>query len=100
MTRRMSAKGERSLAGIAERLRVSREALGLSQAKFCRMAGLHKQTYNAYELAKERPSIDMAFKIKDTHRLTLEWIYDADHSGLRAQLFDAIRALRKTRNPS
>jgi transcriptional regulator with XRE-family HTH domain len=97
MTRRMTAMGDRSLASIGERLRVSREALGYNQADFCRKAQISKTAYNAYEKAKERPSIDNAFRIKDAHKLTLEWIYDGDNSGLRASLADAIKSIRQAR---
>ena len=93
----MTSTGERSVAEIGDRLRISREALGLNQADFCRKAGISKTGYNAFEKAHERPSVDTALRIKDAHRLTLDWIYDGDSSGLRAKLADAIKAILQAR---
>jgi transcriptional regulator with XRE-family HTH domain len=82
---------------IGERLRLTREALGLSQADFARQASVSPSAYNQYEKGKMRPAIDQAVKIRDAHKLTLDWIYLGDNSGLRASLADAIKALRQTR---
>jgi transcriptional regulator with XRE-family HTH domain len=90
--------GERSVAKIGDRLRISREALGLNQAEFARCAGLSRNAYSAYERGRERPSLDNAIRLKDAHSLTLDWIYDGDSSGLRAKLADAIKAILQARH--
>jgi DNA-binding XRE family transcriptional regulator len=93
----MTELKERSLARIAERLRKIREALGMNQAEFARRAGMSRNAYNAYEKARERPALDQALRLCDTYKLTLDWIYRGDDSGLRADLADAIRAITKAR---
>ena len=82
---------------IAERLRITREALGLNQVNFTRKANVSKTAYNAYERGHERPSIDSAVRLCDAHRLSLDWIYRGDDSRLPAGLADAIRAISKAR---
>jgi transcriptional regulator with XRE-family HTH domain len=72
----------RSVEAIAKRLRATREALGIKQAEFAERANIPNNTYNQYEQAKGRPSLDFAFKLRDTYGLTLDWIYDGDPSGL------------------
>ena len=97
MTKRMTAHGERAVPKIGERLRITREALGLNQAEFARRAGLSRNAYNAYERARERPSLDNAIRLVDAHQLTLDWVYSGDNSGLRSSLADAIKAIRQAR---
>lgn len=82
---------------IGERLRLTREALGLSQAQFARKAEVSSSAYNQYERGRMRPAIDQAIKIRDAHKLTLDWIFLGDNSGLKASLADAIKALRQAR---
>lgn len=72
----------RSIEAIAKRLRQTREALGMKQAEFAERANIPNNTYNQYEQAKGRPSLDFAFKLRDTYGISLDWIYDGDPSGL------------------
>lgn len=80
-----------SIEAIAQRLVATREALGLSQAEFCRRAGVAANTYNQWEMAKGRPSIDGATKIADEFDLTLDWIYRGKIDQQRHDLVLAIR---------
>ena len=96
----MMTSGDMSLAKISERLRVTREALGYSQASYCRKVGLSKPAYNQNEKGKTRPSLDNALRICHAfsdHRITLEWIFRGDGSGLNPALHEAIKAIRQTR---
>jgi len=88
---------QRSKAGVGERLRITREALGLPQKEFADRAGLAANTYNQYEQGRNMPSLDAAQSLCDHHNLTLDWIYRGDPSGLRYQLADAIKAIRAAR---
>jgi transcriptional regulator with XRE-family HTH domain len=97
MKTRMTAKGDRSLSAIGERLRLTREALGLSQAAFARAAKISAPSYNQYEKGVTRPSIDQAIRMRDAHKLTLDWIFLGDNSGLKTALHEAIKALRQAR---
>lgn len=90
--------GERSLKAIGERLRLTREALGISQAAFAKKARISPSAYNQYEKGRMRPAIDPALALCDHYKLTLDWIYRGDNSGLRADLSDAIKAIRQTRS--
>ena len=72
----------RSIEAIATRLIATRKTIGLKQAEYAERAGIPDNTYNQYEQAKGRPSLDFAFKLRDTYGLTLDWIYDGDPSGL------------------
>ena len=84
---------ERSLASIGDRLRLTRQVAGLQQNEFCLRAGLATNTYNQYEQGKRRPSIDHANALCDAYKLTLDWIYRGDPSGLPYAMADAIKAL-------
>ena len=82
---------------IGERLRVTREAEGLQQNEYAERAGLAVNTYNQYEQGKTRPKIENAVKLCETYKLTLDWIYRGDPSGLRYNLAEAIKSLRQLR---
>ena len=92
------ATGDRALKAIGERLRLTREAMGLTQAEFARQARVSPSAYNQYEKGRIRPAIDQAVRMREAHKITLDWIYCGDNSGLRVQLADAIKALRQTRS--
>lgn len=96
MTDRLS--DGRSRVAIGERLRLTREALGLQQNEFAERAGLATNTYNQYERGKNTPNLDAAHALCDHHALTLDWIYRGDASGLRYHLAHAIKALRSARS--
>lgn len=66
------------LDDIAERLRLTRIALGLTQASIGRLAGISYQAWNNYEKARKRISIDQALLLCRSTGLTLDWIYQGD----------------------
>lgn len=68
----------RSVPAIAERLRLTREALDLSQSDLCRRTGVAANTYNQWENAKGRPGLDQAMMLCDGLGVTLDWIYFGD----------------------
>jgi DNA-binding XRE family transcriptional regulator len=80
----------RTVAAIAERLRRTRDALGLNQTTFAAGAGLALNTYNQYEKAVSRPELDKAQQLCDAYGLTLDWIYRGDPSGLPMRLATAL----------
>jgi transcriptional regulator with XRE-family HTH domain len=89
--------GPYSDAAIGERLRFTREALGLQQNEFCERAGISTSAYNGYEMGDKRPSIEFGIALCNAWQLTLDWIYRDDNSGLRYDLAEAIKALRQAR---
>jgi transcriptional regulator with XRE-family HTH domain len=82
---------------IGKRLRLTREAMGLTQAAFCRKAGLSPSGYNQFEKGGTRPRIDSALALRDAHGLSLDWIYLGDRGGLSPHLMKAIKALEACR---
>ena len=72
----------RRIDSIAARLVATREARGMSQAEFAAGAEIARNTYNQWEMAKGRPSLDEAIKLCDTYNLTLDWIFLGDPGGL------------------
>ena len=91
---------DRGRDGIAYRLRLTREAFGMDQGVFAAKAGVAANTYNQYETGKNAPSLDVAHKLCDTWKLTLDWIYRGDASSLRHETAHAIDAMRQLRNRS
>ena len=82
---------------IGQRLRLARDAYGFAQGEFAEAAGLTQHAYNQYENGKRVPSIDVAIALRDRHRLTLDYIYCGDLSGLRFALGDTIRKMQELR---
>lgn len=79
---------------ISERLRLTREALGLSQVELCRRTGISTTTWNNYEKGINRISLDEAFKLKRRLSVSLDWIYFGDEAMLPARVIDGIRRPR------
>lgn len=90
----------RSKHAIGRRLELTRRAIGLSQSEFAQRADLAKNSYNQYETGTNRPQLEAAIKLVDAYRLTLDWIYLGDPSGLRFDLAEAIKALRSVEKQS
>ena len=67
---------------ISVRLKRTRKAFGLSQAKWCRLVGITPSAWNNYERGTNRISLDQALKICRATGISLVWIY----RGLRAAL--------------
>src|SRR5262245_46331527 len=99
MHRLAMATGEKSLKAIGERLRITREALGRTQADFARRAKLSASAYNQYEKGRMRPAIDAAISLCEVYGITLDWIYLGDNSNIRPRdLREAIQAIRQIRS--
>ena len=61
----------RSKAAIGERLRLTRQALGMAQGDFASRAGIAANTYNQYEGGVNKPDLDKANAICDAYQVTL-----------------------------
>jgi transcriptional regulator with XRE-family HTH domain len=88
----------RSKAAVGARLRISREAYGLDQMTFAKKAGLKSSTYNQYERGVNHPQIEAGLALKDAFRLSLDWVYDGDPSGLSYKLHEAILSAMRLRS--
>jgi transcriptional regulator with XRE-family HTH domain len=80
----------RSKEDIGYRLKLTREALGHSQALIARTTGIATSTWNNYEKGIRRPSVDEAFKIVSQLHLPIGWIYDGDTTQMPAELLEKI----------
>lgn len=85
----------RSLKDIANRLEMTREALGLSAAQIARETSISanewSQYINPYKY-KRRITVDHVQELKDVFGFTLEWVYDGDLPSLREPLRRKVRA--------
>jgi transcriptional regulator with XRE-family HTH domain len=88
---------ESTAQAIGERLRVTREVIGLKQREFAKRAGVSATAYNQYEVGDTKPKIENAIKLREAFNLTLDWIYCGDPSGLPYTLAEGIKAIRHAR---
>lgn len=80
---------------IAERLELTRRALGISQAEFARRAGIEPTTFNNYAQAVRIIPPSTAGRMCEVYGLTLEWIYRGDMQHLNPMLQTKINELRR-----
>ncbi len=76
---------------IAERLKLTRTALGYTQAMMGSLAGAGHTAWNNYETGARRISIDQALRLCTTMGLTLDWIYRGDMQTLPVVLAEKIQ---------
>lgn len=84
----------RSKEAIALRLVQTRTALNLGQTEFAIKANLAQNTYNQFERGKRRLSLEAAHALCDEYRLTLDWLFRADLSGIPHALAKTLRRLQ------
>lgn len=75
-----------SIEACAERLRITREALGLSQAEICRQTKIHASAWNNAETGDNRLTYDNALKLCRRYGLTLDWLMRGDIRQIPAEL--------------
>ena len=78
---------------IGRRLLKTREALGLSQAEFCRQIGVQRNLYNPFEKGRRRITIDVATEIRDRYGISLDWIYCGDQRALPSDLYQKLASI-------
>ena len=59
---------------FGERIRIIRRDQNLSQEEFGQQLGLSRQTINAYENDRARPSLDLIAKICDSYNTAPNWL--------------------------
>jgi transcriptional regulator with XRE-family HTH domain len=67
---------------IGRRLVRTREALGYTQAEFCREIEVERNQYNPFEKGRRRITVDVALRILDRFEISLDWIYAGRKMGL------------------
>lgn len=80
------------LQAIGARLRAVRLALGLSQKDIYDRVGVKAATWNHWESGKRLPDPLMMVRLRELHRITLDWIYAGDASALPFALARAVTA--------
>jgi DNA-binding XRE family transcriptional regulator len=75
---------------IGQRLYATRTALDLTQTAFAARIGVPQPSYNHWETGKRMLPPKWAIKICHTFRVTTDWLYLGDASGLPYRLHDAI----------
>jgi len=68
--------------GTDERLRATRNALGLSGVELARQLGVSPQRYNHWETGKHPPEVHTMLRLRQIHRVPLDWIYAGDTDAL------------------
>lgn len=79
-----------SLAAIANRLTLLREALELNQAEICRAIEVQPNRWNQYETGERRITLPVAAKLVDRYGVTLDYIYLGDPAGLPKRIVDRL----------
>ena len=84
--------GTFGMPDIAERLRLTREALGYTQVEIARLAGASGgQAWNNYESGRRRINVDHALALCQSIGVSLDWIYLGDRRNLHHDLALKIR---------
>ena len=80
---------------VANRVRLTRAALELSQAEICRQTGITTSAWNNSETGDNRLSVNDTYKLRQVFKITSDWIYFGDKSGLPYALVKKIDAASK-----
>lgn len=89
-----------SVEEVAARLRLTREALGLSQAALCRITRIPTNTWNNAETADNRLGLDEAFKLCRVTGVSLDWIYRGSRALLPAKILEEIARRESATTPT
>lgn len=87
------AEDELDAVPVGRRLRLTREALRLTQREFAGAAEIATNTYGQYETGARLISPKRAVELCDRWGLTLDWIYRGDPGDLPYKSAAAINAL-------
>jgi transcriptional regulator with XRE-family HTH domain len=75
-----------SIDAAADRLKITRLALGLSQAEICRQTDITVQAWNNAETGDNRLTVDNALRVCRRYGVSLEWLFRGDIRGVPAEL--------------
>lgn len=81
-----------ALAEIGLRFRAAREAAGLRKVDLSASTGIAENTLSQWESGQRRPSLDQALLALPALRITLDWLYFGEESGLLAAVRDGVLA--------
>lgn len=80
-----------SSKSLANRLKITREALELTAAELCKIIKVKPNRWSQYESGERRITLEVASKLCDEFGLTLDWIYRANPAALPSSLRLKIR---------
>lgn len=75
-----------TLQEVAQRLRATRAALGLTQEQLAAEIGVTRTAYTNWEGGSALPDVLAMSRLAERFGATLDWIYRGDMSGLRLSL--------------
>jgi len=84
---------------VSERLRISREALKLTQAALCRTTGISTAAWNNAETGDARIGLDNAILLCQATGLTLDWVFRGVRGGLPGPINEAIGRIMDAGEP-
>lgn len=97
----MSTEETVTARAVGERLRLIRQAMGMSQAELCRTLNILPQTWNNFEKGVNRIKPPDAFKVRKLTGATSDYIYFGDTRGMPFDLMQEIeRIAREEGDPS
>ena len=81
-----------SIKTLAGRLKITREALGISAADLCKRIKIKPNRWSQYENGERRITLPVAEKLCEEFGLSLDWIYRANPAQLPNSLRLKMRA--------
>jgi transcriptional regulator with XRE-family HTH domain len=75
---------------IGKRLVATRRALGLSAADLCRRIDCKPNRWSQYETGERQITLEIANRLCEEFRLSLDWIYRGDPSALSHSLASVV----------
>ena len=76
---------------ITRRLTQLLEALEITAAELCRQTGLATNRWSQYETGERRITLDAALILCERYKITLDWIYFGDESGMPQRIVSKFR---------
>ena len=96
----MADREPTSVGEVAARLKLTREALGLSQAALCRRTGIATNVWNNAETGDNRISVDEAVKLCRVTGVSLDWIYRGSRVNLPEKILEFLANFDRTQGAS
>lgn len=80
-------------ADVAKRLKTLPDALDINAAELCRRINCKPNAWSQYvaQDGKRKITLAIANRLCDEFKLSLDWIYRGDASGLQARLIEKLR---------
>ena len=76
------------------RLKMAREASGLSQKEICEMVGIHPPTWNKYETGKSGMNTETLFKVCKALDISADWLMGLSNEPQKVKFIGSANPLR------